>query len=146
MGLKAVFLDRDGVINEFPGNGLYVTRVKDFHFLPGVLDALRILTENGYHIFIVSNQAGVGKGVYTQKKLDLITAKMMKEIEKNGGKITKAFFCTHHPSEGCDCRKPATGSIEKGIGNAGENDQISRGYLLCGRHKVRHRSGFCSRI
>ncbi|MEW5895461.1 MAG: HAD family hydrolase, partial [Candidatus Omnitrophota bacterium] len=115
MGLKAVFLDRDGVINEFPGNGQYVTRVKDFHFLPGVLEGLRILTENGFSIFIVSNQAGVGKGIYSKEKLDQITAKMLNGIEKAGGKITKAFFCIHHPHDGCDCRKPRTGSIEKGL-------------------------------
>ena len=63
--MKVVFLDRDGVINEFPGNGNYVTKLKDFHFLPGTLEALRTLTEENYTIFVISNQAGVGKGVYT---------------------------------------------------------------------------------
>ena len=67
---KIIFLDRDGVINEFPGNGNYVTRVKNFHFLPGALDAIRILTEEGHTVFVVSNQAGVGRGVYSQDKIE----------------------------------------------------------------------------
>ncbi len=115
MALKAVFLDRDGVINRFPGNGLYVTKLKDFHFLPGALEALKALTDDGYEIFIVSNQAGVGKGVYSQHKLDLITRYMMKEIRAAGGRVRKAFFCTHHPKDGCDCRKPGVGSIRRGL-------------------------------
>jgi len=115
MGAKAVFLDRDGVINEFPGNGEYVTTVRNFRFLPRALDALRVLTEQGYHIFIVSNQAGVGKGIYTQKKLDHITRNMMRDINKAGARIEKAFFCTHHPKDGCDCRKPGIGSIRRGL-------------------------------
>ena len=68
--MKLVFLDRDGVINEFPGNGRYVTRCQDFHFIPGALEAIRNLTKSGYTIFVVSNQAGVGKGLFTKKKLD----------------------------------------------------------------------------
>ena len=63
--MNVVFLDRDGVINQFPGNGNYVTKVKEFHFIPGSLDAIRELTEMGYTIFIISNQAGVGKGLFT---------------------------------------------------------------------------------
>ncbi|MFP4473873.1 MAG: D-glycero-alpha-D-manno-heptose-1,7-bisphosphate 7-phosphatase [Candidatus Omnitrophota bacterium] len=115
MGLKAVFLDRDGVINCFPGNGKYVTRVKEFKFLPGALDAIRTLTEEGYAVFIVSNQAGVGKGVYSQHKLDHITRNMLRDIRKAGGKIKRAFYCVHHPHDGCDCRKPQIGSIREGM-------------------------------
>ena len=115
MIVKAVFLDRDGVINQFPGNGKYVTKLNEFHFLPGALDALKILTNEGYSIFIVSNQAGVGKGVYTKQKLDHITKNMLRDIRKSGGKIKKIFYCIHHPYEGCDCRKPKTGSIECGL-------------------------------
>ena len=77
LDMKVVFLDRDGVINEFPGNGLYVTKVKDFHFIPGSMEALKVLTDAGYDIFVISNQAGVGKGVYSRRKLDLITARLL---------------------------------------------------------------------
>jgi len=108
---KVVFLDRDGVINEFPGNGNYVTKVKNFHFLPGALEALKILTDEKFNIFVVSNQAGVGKGVYTKQKLDKITRKMLNGVKKSGGKIKKVFYCTHRSDAGCDCRKPEIASI-----------------------------------
>jgi len=112
---KVVFLDRDGVINEFPGNGNYVTRVKDFHFIDGSLEALRILTETGHILFVVSNQAGIAKGVYSREKLKQITNKMMKAVRKNGGRIRKIFYCTHRSDHGCDCRKPEIGSVKQAL-------------------------------
>lgn len=113
--LKIVFLDRDGVINVFPGKGNYVTRVKDFQFLPGSLEAIRDLTERGYTLFVISNQAGVGKGVFTQNKLDRITRKMLNGIEKSGGCIRKVYYSTGRPDSGCPDRKPKTGSISKAL-------------------------------
>ncbi len=113
--MKIVFLDRDGVINQFPGTGNYVTKVKDFHFIPGSLDAIKILTDQDYYIFVVSNQAGVGKKIYSQKKLDLITRKMLAGIRSCGGRIKKVFYCVHPSSMGCNCRKPEIGSIEKAM-------------------------------
>lgn len=110
---KVVFLDRDGVINRFPGNGGYVTRIKDFHFLPGALAAIRLLTEKGFKIFVVSNQAGVNRGIYSQKKLDQITRHMLRYVTRTGGKIKRVFYCTHTPDENCDCRKPRIGSLER---------------------------------
>lgn len=113
--MKVVFLDRDGVINKFPGNGNYVTRVKDFHLIHGALDALRILTESGYTIFVISNQAGVGKGVYSRDKLNRINRNMIKEVKRAGGKIKKVFYCTHRPDAGCGCRKPGIGFVRKAL-------------------------------
>ncbi len=113
--MKVVFLDRDGVINEFPGNGNYVTKVKDFHFIPRALEALKILTELGYVIFVVSNQAGVGKGIYSQDKLNRINRKMIETVREFGGRIKKVFYCTHTANDGCNCRKPAIGSIRRAM-------------------------------
>jgi D-glycero-D-manno-heptose 1,7-bisphosphate phosphatase len=113
--LKVVFLDRDGVINKFPGNGSYVTRVKDFHFIAGALEAIRALTESGHKIFVISNQAGVGKGVYSLDKLRRIDVKMIKAVEKAGGHIRKSFYCTHRSDAGCDCRKPGIGLLRKAL-------------------------------
>lgn len=110
-----LFLDRDGVINEFPGNGNYVTKVKDFHFIKGSLDALKKLTDTGWTIFVVSNQAGVGKGVYSRHKLNLITAHMLKYVKRSGARIKKIYYCTHRTHEGCWCRKPAIGSVIKAL-------------------------------
>lgn len=113
--MKVVFLDRDGVINKYPGHGFYVTRVKDFVFIPGSIEAIRKLSEAGYAIFVISNQAGVGKGVYSLDKLQRIDAKMVKGVEKAGGKIRKSFYCTHRPDAGCDCRKPGIGLLKKAL-------------------------------
>ena len=113
--MKIVFLDRDGVINQFPGNGNYVTRVKNFHFIPGSLDAIKMLTDAGYTIFVVSNQAGVGKGIFTQAKLDQITNKMLREVNKKGGKIRQVFYSTARSDAGCEDRKPNIGSIRKAV-------------------------------
>jgi D-glycero-D-manno-heptose 1,7-bisphosphate phosphatase len=110
---KVIFLDRDGVINEFPGNGNYVTKIKEFHFIPGSLTAISKLTELGFHIFVVSNQAGVGKGLFSKDKLKRINTHMVRYVTKTGGKIKKSFYCTHRSNEGCDCRKPQIGSLKK---------------------------------
>ncbi|MCB9771388.1 MAG: HAD family hydrolase [Candidatus Omnitrophica bacterium] len=115
MSEKIVFLDRDGVINEFPGNGNYVTKLKEFHFIPGSLEALKRLKDHGFTVFVVSNQAGVGKGIYSQDKLDRITERMHKVVNASGGQIKKAFYCTHTTQEGCDCRKPGIGSIKAAL-------------------------------
>src|SRR5208282_4957497 len=113
--MKVIFLDRDGVINEFPGNGFYVTKVKDFHFIPGSLEAIRALTQSGHKIFVISNQAGVGKGVYSMDKLKRIDAHMTTFVEKSGGLIRKSFYCTHRSDAGCDCRKPGIGLLKKAL-------------------------------
>jgi D-glycero-D-manno-heptose 1,7-bisphosphate phosphatase len=113
--LKIVFLDRDGVINVFPGNGNYVTRVKDFRFLPGSREAIRDLTVKGYTLFVVSNQAGVGKGIFTKNKLDRITRKMVGDIEKAGGKIRKVYYSTSRSDANCPDRKPNIGSVLKAL-------------------------------
>ena len=113
--MKVVFLDRDGVINEFPGNGNYVTKLKDFHFIPGALEAIRRLTEQNYKIFVVSNQAGVGKGVFSKQKLEQINRKMLDQVKKHGGQIKNVFYCIHRSDAGCDCRKPEIGHIRKAL-------------------------------
>lgn len=128
---KVVFLDRDGVINEFPGNGNYVTKLKDFHFIPGALEALRRLTENGFTVFVVSNQAGVGRGVYSQAKLDHITRRMIETVERSGGRIKKVYYCTHTSQAGCDCRKPAIGSIRAALGSVKKTlSHASKAYFI----------------
>ena len=111
--MKVVFLDRDGVINKYPGDKLYVTSLKKFRFLPGVKKAIALLNRAGFKIFVVSNQAGVGKGTYSQKTLNAITAKMLGDIEQAGGRITKVYYCGHRKGAGCNCRKPKPGMLKK---------------------------------
>ena len=110
--MKVVFLDRDGVINKYPGDRLYVTSLSKFRFLPGVKKAIALLSRSGFKIFIVSNQAGVGRGIYSQRTLEAITAKMLSVVEDAGGKITKVYYCTHRKEAGCSCRKPKPGMLK----------------------------------
>jgi len=111
--MKVVFLDRDGVINKYPGDRQYVTSLKKFKFLPNAKKAIALLSRRGYKIFVASNQAGVGKGTYSQKTLDAITAKMLADIRKEGGNIAKVYYCTHRKDAGCVCRKPKPGILKK---------------------------------
>ncbi|MDD5109067.1 MAG: D-glycero-beta-D-manno-heptose 1,7-bisphosphate 7-phosphatase [Candidatus Omnitrophica bacterium] len=110
--MKAIFLDRDGVINRYPGDKLYVTSIKKFKFLPYAKKAIALLTKNGFKIFVASNQAGIGKGIYSQKTLNMITVKMLSDIEKAGGRIDKVYYCTHRKEIGCSCRKPKPGLLK----------------------------------
>ena len=111
--MKAIFLDRDGVINRDPGFGDYIKSWEEFQFLPGAIEAIKKLNENGYEILVISNQAGVGRGIYSQGSLDEITRNMLREIETQGGRIKSISYCTHLPDEGCNCRKPKIGLIER---------------------------------
>ena len=113
--MKVVFLDRDGTINKFPGLGDYVKSIKEFRFLPGALAALRKFTKEGYKIFIVSNQAGVTRGIYSKKKLEQINRYMMRHVQKAGGRIARAYYCIHTPDQNCGCRKPKIGSIKDAL-------------------------------
>lgn len=118
--MNVVFLDRDGVINQFPGHGNYVTKVKDFHFLPGSKQAIADLTKNKFNIFVISNQAGVGRGLFTQHKLNQIDAYLIRNVIKAGGKIRKTFYCTHHPDAKCACRKPGIANVQKAAAMLGK--------------------------
>ena len=114
--LRALFIDRDGVINKDPGGWTehgYVTDWKDFHFLPGALEALRLLSRAGVKVVVISNQAGVGKGYFTKEKLERINGRMMDAIVKAGGRIEDVYYCIHRSEDACACRKPKTGLLER---------------------------------
>lgn len=111
--MKIVFLDRDGVINRYPGDKLYVTSLGKFKFLPQAKKAIALLSKNGFKVFVASNQAGVGHGIYAQKTLDAITAKMLKGINDAGGMINRVYYCTHRKEARCSCRKPKPGLLKK---------------------------------
>ena len=115
---RAVFLDRDGVINRYPGDGKYVTSVKEFRFLPKVKEAIALLTAHKYSVFIISNQAGLAKGLYSQAALDRITEHMLKELSRHKGKINGVHYCTHRNEDNCSCRKPKTGLIMSALSSA----------------------------
>ncbi len=104
----SLFLDRDGVINHRIV-GKYTKNWEEFIFLEGVLEAMSIFSATFSHIFIVTNQQGVGKGIMTQADLDEIHQKMCTMIEKKGGRIDKVYASTGLAIDNPPCRKPNTG-------------------------------------
>lgn len=117
--MKIIFLDRDGVINKDPGNRDYVKSWDEFYFLPRAIEAIKKLTDAEYNIVIISNQAGVNKGLYTEKDVATITKNMLKEIEKQGAKIKAVHYCIHRDEDECNCRKPKTGLFKKALSELG---------------------------
>ncbi|MFA5315516.1 MAG: HAD family hydrolase, partial [Candidatus Omnitrophota bacterium] len=126
--MRFIFLDRDGVINKYPGDRKYVTRLRDFRFLPGSLRAIRLLTRAGYHIFVISNQAGVTKGLYSKETLDKMTDHMLTQARRQGGRIEKALYCLHTDAMNCSCRKPKDGLLKQAT--AGQKVDKNNSYFI----------------
>ena len=103
----AIFLDRDGVIIE--NVPAYVRSWADVSIFPQAVQALVRLNHSPYKIVIVTNQAGIGKGLFSQAEAESINQRLIGEIERAGGRIDGVFMCPHTPNDGCDCRKPKPG-------------------------------------
>lgn len=110
---KIIFLDRDGVINKRSPKGDWVKKWSEFKFLPDAIEAIKLLSESGYEIYVISNQAGVARGAMTEEDLRDINQKMISEIEKGGGHVTSFYFCPHNWDSPCLCRKPKPGMFFK---------------------------------
>lgn len=111
MSVKIVFLDRDGVINQSPKE-YYVHNWSQFHFIDRSIEAIKMLKEKGFKLFVISNQAGVSKGMYAKEDLDNINKEMLKTIKAKGGNLDGIFYCTHQDKDECNCRKPKAGLLE----------------------------------
>ncbi len=114
---KALFLDRDGIINIDHG---YVHKIEDFEFVDGIFDLCRLAVAKGYQIFVITNQAGIARGFYDKTTFEKLSQWMVNAFAEQGITIAKVYYCPHHPSKGvnefvksCDCRKPAPGMILK---------------------------------
>jgi D-glycero-D-manno-heptose 1,7-bisphosphate phosphatase len=105
----AVFLDRDGVVNQNRSD--YVLAWEHVRFLPGVFDALRALAASDFRIVMVTNQSPVGRGLLDLEVLQRINQGMIFEIEAAGGRVDGVYYCPHHPDQGCQCRKPKPGML-----------------------------------
>jgi D-glycero-D-manno-heptose 1,7-bisphosphate phosphatase len=112
---RAVFLDRDGVINRKMPEGDYVKDWSEFFFLPGVFEALEILKCKDILTIIITNQSCIAKGIISEKQLQDIHGKMQREIQIHNGNIDAIYFCPHDISDRCDCRKPKPGLIFKAL-------------------------------
>lgn len=111
---KAVFLDRDGVINR--ENGEYVSRPENFVILPHAPKYIARLNKKGYLVIVITNQGGIAKGLYTHATLDEMHQHMLREIKATGGHIDAIYYCPHHPDfSKCICRKPESQMIEKAL-------------------------------
>lgn len=107
--MRAVFLDRDGVISENRAD--HVKSWEEFQFIPGALDALRALADAGLPVFIVTNQAIVNRGVISHQLLNDMHARMLRQIVATGGQICDIAYCPHDYAEACVCRKPKPGML-----------------------------------
>lgn len=110
---KVIFLDRDGVINKRPSKADYVKDWKEFKFLPHSIEVIKLLSQNGYKVYIISNQPGIARGALSLKDLAQIHRKMVYQIKASGGKIEGIYYCPHNWNEGCSCRKPKPGLLYK---------------------------------
>jgi D-glycero-D-manno-heptose 1,7-bisphosphate phosphatase len=111
-GRPAVFLDRDGVINENLA-GRYVEAWATFRFLPGAVAAIAALKRAGYPVVVVTNQAGIAHGRLSAAALEGIHRQMVAAIRQGGGDVDAVLHCPHHPAAGCDCRKPQPGMLRR---------------------------------
>lgn len=106
---SGVLLDRDGVINYNRSD--YVKSWAEFQFLPGALEALRVLASLNLPVAVISNQSIIGRGLVSQQTVDEINARMMAEVRAAEGRIDGVWTCPHTPQEGCTCRKPQPGLL-----------------------------------
>lgn len=108
---RAVFLDRDGVINVKAPEGQYITRWEEFQFLPDVADAIARLNRAHFSVIVVSNQRGIAKGLMTVDALDEIHRRMLAQLAALNARIDAIYFCPHGTDARCACRKPAPGML-----------------------------------
>lgn len=106
--ISAIFLDRDGVINEKIENG-YVKTWDEFKLLPGAIDAIKYLNDKNISVYVISNQSGIGRGRMTFDDLKTIHNKMIDKLRESGAHLDDIFVCPHAPADDCDCRKPKPG-------------------------------------
>ena len=125
---KAVFLDRDGVINS-PADNYYVWKSKDFIPNKGIIELAKELQRQEYLLIVITNQGGVAKGLYTKGDVMNFHSTMCNYFEKNDVKITAAYFCPHHQDIGiCFCRKPQGLMLEKAVARFDIN--VSKSYMI----------------
>ena len=107
---RVVFLDRDGVINQDSSD--YIRSWESYIFLPNSLAALKILTQQGCTLIVITNQSIIGRKWVMPEVLEDMHRRLKSEVARHGGRITDIFFCPHTPEDGCSCRKPKPGLIE----------------------------------
>ncbi|MDN3653271.1 D-glycero-beta-D-manno-heptose 1,7-bisphosphate 7-phosphatase [Thalassotalea ponticola] len=112
---KALFLDRDGIINIDHG---YVYKSEDFEFVDGIFELCAKANKLDYHIYVITNQSGIGRGMYSEEQFLQLSDWMISQFKQRGVSIEQVYYCPHHPQKGvadykqhCQCRKPEPGMI-----------------------------------
>jgi len=108
---KAIFLDKDGTLVYDSG---YVHKVEDFRLLPSVIEGLKILSKD-FTFIVITNQSGIGRGIYTVDDTEKFNKKLVSELNKEGISIKKIYYCPHIPDKLCECRKPGTKHIMQAV-------------------------------
>ncbi|WP_428737610.1 D-glycero-beta-D-manno-heptose 1,7-bisphosphate 7-phosphatase [Sulfurimonas sp.] len=155
---KTLFLDRDGVINKEKN---YLYKIEDFEFIDGVFETCKYFQDLDYLIIVITNQAGIARGKYTENDFDILTKWMLEKFKEKGIEISAVYHCPHHPdfSGECECRKPKPGMLLKAkyefnidmdssilVGDkitdieAGINARIGQNYLITTGHKINKNS------
>jgi D-glycero-D-manno-heptose 1,7-bisphosphate phosphatase len=116
---RAVFIDRDGTINE---EKEYLYRTEDFVFIPGVVQAIRMLNDAGFLVVVVTNQSGVARGYYSEEDVHQLHRYISAQLEQHGARVDAWYYCPHHPAGRgsyalpCRCRKPLPGMLLEAAG------------------------------
>src|SRR3989338_1041091 len=106
--MKAIFLDRDGTLVQDTG---YIHKAEDFKLQPNAIEGLKKLSK--FKIFIVTNQSGIGRGLYNLQDFKKFNGRMIEEFDKHKIKIEKVYYCPHAPEDNCECRKPKTKLLQE---------------------------------
>jgi D,D-heptose 1,7-bisphosphate phosphatase len=128
----AVFLDRDGTINEEVG---YLSRLEDLRLIPRAAEAVRLINQSGMKAVVISNQSGVARGFFTETFVGIVHARLAEMLHQKNAVIDRFYFCPHHPTEGsdpfrtvCSCRKPEPGMLLKAAMEL--NIDLARSYMV----------------
>jgi len=108
---RIVILDRDGVINYDSAD--YIKTADEWRPIPGSAQAIALLCESGFDVYVVTNQSGIGRGLFDERAYRAITEKMLATIDAAGGSLKAVFYCPHSPDDDCNCRKPKTGLLQQ---------------------------------
>lgn len=123
---RYVFLDRDGVINVERGD--YTTTIEQWQWAPGAFEGIRLLTEAGFGIIVITNQACISKGIQTEEGLSALHDYMLRGVREHGGDILRVYHCPHYTPDKCSCRKPEPGLILRAAEDYGI--ELSRTFMI----------------
>jgi len=129
MSRRAVFLDRDGTLNV---EKEYLHRAEDWEWVPGAIEAIRLLNQAGFVVIVTTNQSGVARGYYNEQAVRDLHASVDRWLKAEGARVDGYYYCPHHPQYGsvrdCDCRKPAPGLL---LAAAREHDiDLANSYVV----------------